>query len=189
MADAGEEEDIFRKRADEFAISTYASNREGLIRFYQDLARMGKEKIPAQMKSEDEAPAALADAGKCLDDSVKLFAETATGLSEEGASTAVARLCLAMFLIERVKKLREISIRLDDLGVFSLYVTLRNRVTQTLSPSFFAGPSRDMLDKWLDLEPLLTACSGLCGLAVPELGEIMDEYQPRVVDAVAKIQK
>lgn len=189
MANEGENDDVFRKREEAFALSTYMSNREGLIRFYQDLARMGKEKIPPQMKSEDEGSPALSACNGSLEDAIRNFSENAQALSEDGASAAVARLCLAMFLIERVGKLREIIIKMDDLGAFSLYLTLRNRLSQTLSSEFFALSSRDMLGAWLDIEPLLCACSGLCGLAVPDLREVMDEYQPRVVDAVAKLEK
>lgn len=189
MADEGETGSLFQKREEAFTISTYMSNRQDLIRFYSELARMSRGKVPEQMKSDDAASTILADAQKNLDGALRLFADASPKMPEADASAAIARLCLAMFVLERVRKLRELTLAKDDLGAFSLYVTLRNRAGKMLSLSFFSTSSQKMLGAWLDIEPLLNACSGLCNLAVPELPKIMDECQPRVVDAVAKLDK
>ncbi len=185
---AGEEEarNIFRERADEFAIRTYERNRDELIRFYQELAQMGKEKIPADMKSEETSSTAIADSENSMNDAIKTLAKTATTLTEDGIAVAVARLCIAMFLIERIKKLREISLKAEDLGTYSLYLTLRNRVCETLAPNYYSLGSQEVLGLWLDSEPLLFACSNLCGLNVPSMDDIMDEYQPRLAKIVGE---
>ncbi len=189
MADEGESGNLFRKREEAFTISTYMSNRDDLIRFYSDLARMTGGKIPAEMKSDDGESSVLLDAQKNLDSALRLFSDASAKMSKDDLSAAVARLCLAMFVLERVRKLREITLAADNLGVFSLYVTLRNRAGKMLSEPFFSSSPQKMLGAWLDIEPLLNACSGLCNLAVPELRAVMDEYQPRVADAVAKLEK
>jgi hypothetical protein len=186
MAGDEAESNIYRERADDFALHTHQRNREELIRFYQELAQMGKEKIPAEMKSSEESSTAISESENAMNDSIKALSKTATSLSEDGIATAVARMCIAMFLIERIKKLREIALKTEDLGTYSLYLTLRNRVCETVAPNYYSLGSQEVLGLWLDAEPLLFACSNLCGLNVPDLDDVMEEYQPRLAKAVGK---
>jgi len=176
------------KRQQDAALSTYRQNRDDLINFYKSLGQLSKKKIPKKLKEEDEGKE-IDSAEMLLNQGIGQFSKTSLGLSPTDLDVSVGRLAIAMFLIERVKKIREFAHKNDNLSFFSLYVSLRNQVSSTLVEQYYSKTPDQVINDYLDAEPLLCACSDLCGLAVPPLGEIVTEYKKVLAERLLEAGK
>lgn len=163
-----------------FALRIHETNRADAIEFFKALAKGGKGKIPAELLKEENGSAGLDEAESLRKAHLKSLAEMPE--DDPGYDRAVARLCLAHYLIERAGKLREIILKENSVGAFSLFVSLRESILELLSEKYYGLPTDDILDEYDDLEPMLAACSEICGLKSPPLSEIMGEYQRRLAD-------
>ena len=181
-----DEEDLFLQREKEMSIHIHEQNRNDLIKFYKDLAQLGDKKISKELKVEDAASTALAEAEELLSVNIKELSTKVSDLQQEELDVVVARLSLAMFLLERTNKLHEIILGKNGLSLYSLFVSLRNRVCEVLVPTYYVSSPKQIIDEYLDTEPILTACSELCGLAVPDLTEIVKAYKLKLADEIEK---
>ncbi len=157
-------EDVLSRRESDMAAHAYSRNREDLISFYKKLASRDPRQIPPKTRAEDSA-------SKALEETEALLRKR---LSGQGNKTA--RFSLALFLLDRAKTLHGIVMNQGNLSMYSLFVSLRNAVCLMLGPPYYLKTDRQIMDEYLDIEPLLTACSELCGLQVPRLEEIMKSY-------------
>lgn len=185
----GKDENIFERRAEEGALSVLGRNRLELIRFFQSLAQSDTGPIPDELRNSDAASTSLAIARKAYEEARESLAGRISSMEPEQAGLAVARLCIGLFAVERADKLREMALKYGSLGAFSLYSTLRDRVGSAFSSGFYSSSQEEMIGHWLDIEPLFSACSGLFGLSVPELHEIVREFQPRIAESMAEYDK
>jgi len=183
-----EGEDLFSKREREMTLRTSAQNKEELIKFYKNLGQ-GKEKIPPEMQEEEKASVVLEEAEKVLEKQISDLSRTLRTLSKEALDNSVARLTIAMFVIERTKKLRELVLEKDNLDLYALFVSLRNAVQEMLAPAYYTKSRDESLGDYLDVEPLLTACSEICGLTVLSITEISSEYNIKLAKKVEDKEK
>jgi hypothetical protein len=189
MADAETEPNIYQKRSDGAALHIHEKNRLELMRFYEALATSDAAETPPAMRKEDDSSVSIAIAEKAYAEALESLAGTVQSQNPDDTGLAVARLCLGKFVIGRVNKLRELARKQGTLGSFSLYSTMRDRLGSYFSSRFYMSSQSEMIGCWLDNEPLLSACSNLFGLAVPELQEILREFQPLVADDMARFDK
>jgi len=189
MAGAEPEDNIFEKRAEMAALRTHERNRIELIRFYTELAETDKGPVPKAMRKEDDSSVSIAMAEKSYGEALESLAGRIQSLAPPEAGLSVARLCIGRFVVERVKKIRELMHKGGTSGSFNLYCTLRERVGSDFSSKFYLSNQSELIGVWLDNEPLLTACSNIVGLAVPELQEVVHEFQPVVADEIARFDK
>ncbi len=189
MEGSESEENIFEKRADTAAMRIHERNRIELIRFYEGLADADRGPVPKALRDEDDSSVSIAMAEKAYNEALESLSGRIQSLKPEEAGLAVARLCIGRFMVERLRKLREIVHKRGTLGSFSLYATMRERLGSDFSARFYFSTQDEMIGRWLDNEPLLSACSSLHGLAVPSPQEIIAEYQPRVADDMSRFDK
>ncbi len=178
--------DSYRRKELESASRTEASNREALVAFYKAMGQLSGNQIPKELAAEENSSTAIDEAQKLLDRQISESVEAAPALGKREMGTLAGKLALAYFLIDRTKKLREIALKTNRLTLFSLYSSLRNRVCEVLAGAYYTKTSAEILDDYISIEPLLAACSELCGLAVPAIEEIMDEYKARIADEIRK---
>ncbi len=180
------EEDMYLKMQREMMLSAEGQNREGLLSFYKSLGQLSVKKIPARIRGEDRESKVLSDSVAILKGKIDSFAKEAPSLTERQADISVGRLAIAMFLIDRTQKLRKVALERDSVSLYSLYLSMRNLVCGTLNESFYSEPPEEVISDFLDAEPIVSACSELCGLIVPPLGEIVSEFKKQLADEVAK---
>lgn len=179
------DENIYLKREQELALRTHMRNREDLINFYKSLGQQSKKKIPKEMKEDEERFKGIAEAQERMEGRIKAFAKASPEMSQGEADVAVGRLAIAMFLLDRTKKLRELALK-GSVSVYSVYVSLRNAACGTLSDPYYAKGPEEVLGDYLDIEPLLTACSELCGLSTPPLEEMLAAYKEELAKELEK---
>jgi hypothetical protein len=163
-----------------FALRIHETNRSDAVEFYLALAKSGKEKIPPDMLKEEKG-------SKALDEAESRRKAQAASLSDmpEGApefDAAVAKLCLAKYLLERTGKIREIILKGNSVGAFTLFLSLKEAVLNLLSEKYYGLMAGQILDEYDDLEPILSACSEICGLRSVSLTEAMGEYKKLLAD-------
>ncbi len=156
--------DILGQRAKELALKIHSQNRADLIGFYKALAAQDGKRVPPEMRKNEAQSTALSEAEALL--------------KEKSGKPPADRLALAAFLLDRTRKVREFALAKDSLSLYSLYVSLRNRVTQMLGPRYYEKSGNEVLDDYLDIEPLVAACSELCGLSMPSMDDIVGSYSP-----------
>jgi hypothetical protein len=163
-----------------FALKIHETNRADAIEFYKALAKSGAEKVPAELLKEEKGSKGIADA----ESRRKTQAATLSGMPEGAPEfdAAVAKLCLAHYLLERTNKIREIILKENRVGAFSLFLSLKEAVINMLSEKYYGLPADQILDEYDDLEPMLAACSEICGLRASPLTEVMNEYKKRLAD-------
>jgi hypothetical protein len=108
--------------------------------------------------------------------------------SANEVNASVGRLAISMFLLERTRKLREAALKNDRISLYSLYVSLRNQICLTLVESYYSKLPEAVIADFLDVEPILTACSDLCGLEMPPLGEIVSNYKKPLIQKLEQIR-
>ncbi len=156
--------DILERREKEMALRANAQNRGDLIKFYKALAMQDGKSVPPEMRKKEAQSTALSEAAALL--------------KEKSGKAPAGRLALAEFLLDRTRKVREFALKKDSLSLYSLYVSLRNRVTQMLGPGYYEKSGNEVLDDYLDIEPLVAACSELCGLSMPTMDDISGSSRP-----------
>lgn len=181
---AEDEELIYLKTEKQAALRAFSRNREELIRFYKSLGQFGDRAIPPEMREEEESSPAIEAMESILSGAIARFSKLEPMPEGRALDAAVARLSLAMFIIDRLGKLRGLVLAGDSLPMLSLFTSLRNRAAEMLTSEYYSKSIEDITGGYLDFEPLLTACSELCGLAVPSLPEIMSEYKMRLAREV-----
>ena len=97
--------------------------------------------------------------------------------TDEETAELMHKLSLAYFLLERSRKLDELSAKTNNVSLYCLYLSLEERVCDMLSEKYYESPFMEIMDEYIDTEPILAACSELCGLAVPALEEVMEEIR------------
>ncbi len=163
-----------------FTLKIHETNRQDAIKFYRSMAASGPEKIPAGMVAEERASKDISEAEARRKSQLASLSGLPKG--SPALDALVAKLCLATYLIERTKKICELCIKQDKIGMFSLYLSLRQRVVSLLGEDYYGQEPGDILLEYSDVEPLLFACSELCGLKPATLDEAMGEYKKRLVD-------
>jgi len=163
-----------------FALKIHETNRADAMEFYKALAKSGAEKVPAELLKEEKASKGLSVAESRRKAQAETLPKIPEGTPEFDA--AVARLCLAGYLLERTGKIREIILKENRAGSFSLLLSLKESVLNLLSERYYGLPADQILDEYDDLEPLLAACSEICGLRAASLDEAVSEYKKRLAD-------
>ncbi|MBD3210534.1 hypothetical protein GF318_04100 [Candidatus Micrarchaeota archaeon] len=176
-----EDESMARQREAALSLITHSKNRNDLIRFYKELAGMGNKKISASMKKEDKSFKGLKDAEKLLEKNIANIAK-----KKKPGELEIARISLAMFLLDRANRVHEIVLKDNSLGKYSLYISMRNRIIQMLGNEFYSMDQDEMLSEYLDTEPVVTACSELCGIAAASASEAVRIYKYRLAERLGK---
>ncbi|MEW6748512.1 MAG: hypothetical protein AB1295_02285 [Candidatus Micrarchaeota archaeon] len=154
----------------------HEENTASLVEFYKQLVEMGEGEIPKRMLEEAGRSERMDSAENLLDNKLKLLKEGKVPLNEE-AALMTQRLCLAHFLLDRARKLEELSVKSDNISLYCLYLSLEERICDMLSEEYYGSSFMDIMGEYIDTEPVLSACSELCGLVVPSVEEIMKEMR------------
>jgi hypothetical protein len=181
-----EEENIYLENERGASLLAFRRNREDLVRFYRALGQFSNKSIPPQMRKEEASSKVIEGMEALLSENIRAFAEVEPQPEGRGLDAPVARLSLSMFLLDRLKKLQGLVLAGDSLSMLSLFISLRNRIAEELTSEYYAKSIEDITGDYLDIEPLLVACSELCGLAVPPLQEIVNEYALRLAEEVRR---
>lgn len=169
------------------ALAAHLSDREELVNFHIQMAEGSSLKIPAQMRAEEASSTAIADAERRLSMQIGGFAHVILKLDKADRALPSLRLTLAMFLLERTKQIRDAALAKDNLGIHSLYLSVREDVCALLGPSYYGMEFKDIISTYLDIEPRIMAVSQLCGLAmVPPAESIPSLYKKNLADAVSR---
>lgn len=174
-------DDAYLDKVKHMALLIHEQNRAEQIRFYKELAAMGKGEISED--ALDGGFTGISDAQKHLEAHEGILGRIE---DQDAFDAELGKLAIADFLIRRAKELREITEKKGDAGIHSLYISMRNRVAQLLREPYFGSSLDEALDGYLDTEPVVTACSELCGLPAPKLPDIVSNYQKRVVRGMGK---
>ncbi len=156
------------------------TNRTELIKFYKQLVSMTDDPIPAQTIMQHNEYVGLINANKIRRKNIAAIPKKKT----PGIDLIIARICLASFLIERTNEIGNISLKQNKISMYSLFSSLRLHVTKFLHGNYYERSSSDIINEYIDLEPLVCACSELCGLKSMELTEIMETYQSKLVGEI-----
>lgn len=164
------EEDIAARRARELAEKIHYRNREDAIGFYKSLAAMDLKPISPKLLEEDSGSSAIRDAES-------LLKKKLDGLREGGGDVQTGRFSAALFVLDRARKIRAIALKQDRNSLFSLFISLRDRIGIMLSESYYGLSEEEALDEFIATEPLLYALSELCGLSMPTMDDIVRNYR------------
>ncbi|MFH0737008.1 MAG: hypothetical protein V1827_00430 [Candidatus Micrarchaeota archaeon] len=158
------------------AVRLFGMNRDSLVSFYKGLASMSENPVPKDMAGSSTSALDETEARM-----LTVLSSIQLGEFEpaEAARPVLDKVCLASFLLERCRKIRESALAADRISVFSLYISLEEGVCDLLSESYYGLPSQEIIDKYLDIEPLLSVCSEICGMQVPELEEAITDQLRR----------
>ncbi|GEM_PF-3310927 len=156
------------------------TNRTELIKFYKQLATMSDDPIPDQTILQHGEYVGLINANKLRRKNIAAIPKKKT----PGIDLIIARICLATFLIERTNEIGNIALRQNKISLYSLFSSLRLHVTKFLHGNYYERSSSEIINEYIDLEPLVYACSELCGLKPMELSEIMEKYKPKLIDEI-----
>ena len=154
----------------------YEENRTDLINFYKQLVVMGEGEMPKKAIKRAGKSERMDAAEDLLYKKVDLLREGSIEDMEE-ASMMIHKVCLAYFLLDRTKKLEELTVKTRNVSLYCLYLSLEERVCDMLSERYYESSFMEIMDEYLDTEPIVAACSELCGLVVPPLEEILKETQ------------
>jgi hypothetical protein len=177
------DEGLFGQREAAASLSAFYKNRDGLIKLYKDLSQMADRKIPAGMKADDKKYKGLKEAEKLLKKQIKGLPKDPSKISDLDAG----RLALALFLLERTNKIHDVAMKKNSLGLYSLYGSLRNMVVSTLDGDYYSLSHSDFIAAYLSVEPLLSACVELCGLAQVDIQTAMKIYKHRLAEEIDKL--
>lgn len=169
------------------ARSGNALNRESLSSFYLSMARANKGKpISAMQRGEDAKSAAISSAKELLDRKIKEFAEGMGGLEGEPLHVEMARLCFGLFLLDRAGELRTAALMRDDLGIYSVFASLRDSLPEIMGPGYYVGGNERIFEAYAVAEPMVKAASEMCGISTPPLKEIVSSYNERLIKEVRR---
>ncbi len=102
----------------------------------------------------------------------------------------VARLCIAIYLIEKTNQIRTSAFAKDNTNLTSLYVKLSDSVSALTDEGFYGMEIREIAERYLDFEALLFACCEICELRKSTLRDAVDRYKKELGRMVAeKLQK
>lgn len=152
----------------------YEENRSDLIDFYKQLVVMGEGEMPKKAIKKAGKSERMDTAEDLLYKNVDLLRKGSIEDMEE-ASMMIHKVCLAYFLLDRTRKLEELTVKTKNVSLYCLYLSLEERVCDMLSAKYYESSFMEIMDEYLDTEPILAACSELCGLMVPPLEEILKE--------------
>jgi hypothetical protein len=165
-----DEKNIVEERAAELAKRIHLRNTEDAVEFYKSLASMDTRPIAKALLDEDSASRSISDAESLLKKKIE-------ELREGGGDVPLGRYSVALFIIDRTKKIRNLVIKQDINSLFSLFVSLRGRIEQMLSESYYGMKEEEALDEYIATEPLIRALSDLCDLSMPTMNEIVSNYR------------
>ena len=154
----------------------YQENRTDLIDFYKQLVVIGEGEIPKKMLKK-AGKSELVDAAEEMMYKKLDLLRKGTIESMEEAGLMAHKLSLAYFLLDRSKKLEELTVKTNNVSLYCLYLSLEERVCDMLSKKYYESTFMEVMDEYIDTEPILAACSELCGLVVPPIEEILKENQ------------
>jgi len=184
---AKERDSIYTERARAAAASNANASRSSLIEFHKSFARANQgKKIASGLRAEEASSTELADTGGLLERMIAKFAAASDKMEDPEFELAIARLSIAMFLTERTAKLRDFALGRDDLGMFSTYVALRTGACGMLAEDYYSKNSDGIFESYSTVEPVLVACSELCGMKVPPLSDIVVAYKEQLISAASK---
>jgi hypothetical protein len=178
------EEDIYVRRDADAALRTAIENRNELVKFYKNLATVSTQKLSRELKDEESKSTAMADAEKMLEAKIKDFCAKAPVLSKEEIDVYVGRLCIAMFLTDRARTLKDLVMINNRLALYSLFASLRNRIFEVLAESYYSKTTTEVLGDYASIEPIITACSEVCGLPQVSIKDIVFIYRKKLADRV-----
>lgn len=163
--------DILGERADALALGTRRQNRLDTIEFYRSLAAMDQRPIGKPLLKYEESDESVGNAEA-------LLRKKLGDLKSGALKMPPGRFSAAMFLLDRLGKLRQAVRKADKTGLFSLYLSLREQVCLVISENYFKAEEAAALDDWISIEPLVAALSELCGMSMPQMDEIAAAYKP-----------
>ncbi|VVC04788.1 Uncharacterised protein [Candidatus Bilamarchaeum dharawalense] len=158
-----------------------SKNRRDQIETYTQLGSMNANPIPDSIK--DQKSTLLSDAQALLEKQIILFSKS--DLKELESTTA--KLCLAMFLLDRTNSINSKVLIVNRSGLHSLFLTLRKQVCEMLGKDYYSKSTDEILSNYIDLEPLLVACSDLCGLPSAPLEDVMRLYKSKLAQKIDEI--
>lgn len=161
------------------ARSISSGNRDELVKFSLDLAnKFGGRPVSKELREEESKSTVLTQAERLLQLKIIEYSRGVLRMPEADRTAGTLRLTTALFLLERTKAIRDAALKDNKLGLFSLYVSLRDDVCGLLGPSYYGSTFKDIAGAYLDIEPSIIAASKLCGfMRPPELVNIPDMYK------------
>jgi hypothetical protein len=162
-------DDVVEKRAQDLALHVERQNREETVAFYKNLAAMDQHPVPPALLKYDSKDISTQNAQALLNEKIR-------ALKSGMLRAEPSRFSLAMFLLDRLSKIKQAVSRENKTGLFSLYVSLREQLGQMLSESYYDLDERAAMEEYLAIEPLVCALSDLCGLSMPTIDEIAKSY-------------
>ena len=172
------EDTIYHDASEALQISS--KNRLKPIHSYIELGNLNPTPIPKQVIQSDESSTLLTEAEKLLEKSIAKFSKS----DLKNATAEVSRFSLAMFLLDRTTAIGNLVRKKNQSGSHSLYLSLRNQVCEFLDDGYYLDTT---LSSYVDLEPLLAACSDLCGLAPIAIDKVMAEYKAKLAGKLDKV--
>lgn len=167
----------------------YKQNRDELVKSYKEMGSSSEDKIPASLREEDGRSALYSQATSILDKQLSRVAGIEFTRNDPNTDTVVVKFAISMFLIERTNLLRKLALESNSLSLFSLFASLRNRVLSMLDDQYYEKTLDEVVGDFLSVEPIVAACSELCGVPMPKTDEILDVYQRKLSDEIAKRTK
>ncbi|MDD1474965.1 hypothetical protein MEO41_27395, partial [Dolichospermum sp. ST_sed4] len=101
----------------------------------------------------------------------------------------VLKVCIAMFLIGRIIELRQKLAIKNTIGSYSVYCSFRNRVSEMLTGNYYSKSTQAVISDYLDLEPLLSACSEICELPAVNLQDAVSIHKQKLLDELRALGK
>lgn len=183
MADGG----IYGERQEGSARAAYWRTRGEMAESYKQLAELSTRHVPPEARREEAASSALATARLRLQLEIARFSGNILGMESNDRVEPMLRLTMALFLVERTVQIRDAALEKDNLGIYALYVSIRDDVCRLLDVQYYGMSFKDIVNVYLDIEPGIIAASQLCGLGmVPPAESIPGLYKKKLVAEVSR---
>jgi len=157
--------------------TAHARDTRDLATVFKKFALAYTDKITDSLRKTEDASTALSIAEKLLQLEIAKFSSRLDN-PHEGLKVDAQRLTLALFLLDRTAQIRDAALEKNELGIFSLYVSMRDGVCNLLVQGYAKKSFTDIIHVYLDLEPQIIAASDICGmLPPPSVADIPELYK------------
>jgi len=96
----------------------------------------------------------------------------------------IARLSVALYLLEKVQEMRDAAMRMKNTTVVALFDMVRRKVEGILDQNYFSKSKDQIIREFFDAELELTACAKCCNIQVLEIWDVSEKYKMKVATLV-----
>lgn len=117
----------------------------------------------------------------------EMAASFARGEEPEDFDGKLAKLSIAMYLLEKTDQMLEAALRDNGTAMVALFVNAHAAVSHILDEGYFSRTDGQVIDSYLDGETAITACAACTGVRLLALHHAVEDYKMRVAAQIESL--